>query len=165
MDRQLQDQLDESAGQEMVRRVHELSAMALCPSCGGNVGGLQHYSTCVSGIDRQLNALYSAPGVIQGRSLTARERYIEQFKSYTAKMLDITTKKNNDYGGSESPFKNFEAYGELGILVRMSDKMARLHTAIAEKRKFAVDESLADTAVDLANYAILLLCYMEAKNK
>ena len=48
-----------------------------------------------------------------------RERYLLEFKSLTAKMLEITTKKNNDYGGTSDPFKNFRSFEELGILVRM----------------------------------------------
>lgn len=89
-----------------------------------------------------------------------RERYLSEFKTLTAKMLEITTKKNNDYGGTSDPFKNFRSFEELGILVRMSDKFARLRTAIVEKRAFeVVDESVEDTCLDLANYALLLLCY------
>lgn len=88
------------------------------------------------------------------------EQYIQEFKNLTARMLDITTRKNNDYGSTTDPFKNFREFGELGILVRMSDKMARLKTAVVEKREFKVsDESVEDTALDLANYSLLLLCY------
>ena len=95
------------------------------------------------------------------RTPWTREEYLREFKALTAKMLEITTAKNNDYGGASDPFKNFRSFEELGILVRISDKMARLKTAIVEKRKFEVDESLKDTALDLANYALLLICYME----
>jgi len=89
-----------------------------------------------------------------------REDYLREFKKLTEKMLEITTKKNNDYGGTSDPFKNFRAFEELGILVRMSDKFARLKTALVEKREFEVkDETIEDTALDLANYALLLICY------
>jgi len=89
-----------------------------------------------------------------------REDYLREFQALTTKMLEITTKKNNDYGGTSDPFKNFRSFEELGILVRMSDKFARLRTAIVEKRAFEVaDESIEDTCLDLANYALLLLCY------
>ncbi|HEY6766593.1 MAG TPA: hypothetical protein VI386_17675 [Candidatus Sulfotelmatobacter sp.] len=89
-----------------------------------------------------------------------REDYLREFEKLTARMLEITKKKNNDYGGTADPFKNFRTFGELGILVRISDKFSRLLTAIQEKRKFEVDESLEDTALDLSNYALLLICYM-----
>ena len=94
------------------------------------------------------------------RTPWTREDYLREFRGLTAKMLDITTKKSSDYGGTSDPFKNFRTFEELGILVRMSDKFARLRTAIQEKRKFEVaDESVEDTCLDLANYALLLLCY------
>ena len=94
------------------------------------------------------------------RAPWTREDYLREFQALTAKMLETTTKKNNDYGGSSDPFKNFRSFEELGILVRMSDKFARLRTAIVEKRAFEVtDESVEDTCLDLANYALLLLCY------
>lgn len=90
-----------------------------------------------------------------------REEYLNDFKQCTTRMLEITTKKNNDYGGTADPFKNFREFGALGILVRMSDKFARLRTAIEEQRKFEVDESIEDTAIDLANYSLLLLGYLK----
>lgn len=94
------------------------------------------------------------------RTPWTREAYLREFQSLTTRMLEITTKKNNDYGGATDPFKNFRDFQELGILVRMSDKFARLRTAIVEKRAFeVVDESVEDTCIDLANYALLLLCY------
>lgn len=174
MDRQAQDQLDESAGQELVARLQELSSPnEKCRSCGALLGSLQHFMACGAAaplvqpqirIDPNCNGTIFCHSAYPAES-TPRSRYIARFKAYTAKMLEITTKKNNDYGGAESPFKNFSAYGSLGILVRMSDKMARLHTAIAEKRKFEVDESLEDTALDLANYAVLLLCYMQSEER
>jgi hypothetical protein len=95
-----------------------------------------------------------------GRKAWTREDYLTEFKKLTDRMLDITTKKNNDYGGAVDPFKNFRSFEELGILVRMSDKFARLRTALYEKREFQVaDETVEDTALDLANYALLLICY------
>src|ERR1017187_6655281 len=36
-----------------------------------------------------------------------REMYLREFRALTSKMLAITTKKNNDYGGANDPFKNF----------------------------------------------------------
>ena len=102
----------------------------------------------------------NAPEGAEAYGPWTRERYLEEFRSLTAKMLEITTKKNNDYGGASDPFKNFRAFEELGILVRMSDKFARLRTALVEKRELQVsDESVEDTALDLANYALLLICY------
>lgn len=89
-----------------------------------------------------------------------RSEYLAFFYSMLARMREITQKKNNDYGGAEDPFKNFREFGELGILVRMSDKWARIKTALKEKRELQVaDESVEDTILDLSIYCLLLLAY------
>ncbi len=56
-------------------------------------------------------------------------------------------------------------FGELGILVRMSDKMARLKSALHDHKEMAVsEETVEDTILDLATYAILLLSYRRGAN-
>lgn len=166
MDRQAQDQLDESAGQEMIQRIQELNGIntlfnpMVCDSCGAARSSLQHFVACgaAHGVLPTLNL------PLQGES-TPRGRYVARFKALQAKMLAITLAKNNDYGGQDDPYKNFRLDGAHGILIRAGDKMSRLRTAIVEKRKFAVDESIEDTCLDLANYALLLLCFLESEGK
>jgi ribosomal protein S27AE len=60
----------------------------------------------------------------------------------------ILIEKHHDYGED-----NLKAFGELGILVRASDKVARLKNLI-DKRAQVSDESMEDTWRDLAGYAI-----------
>lgn len=73
----------------------------------------------------------------------------------------LMTVKNADYAIDTDPFRNFRMFGELGILVRMSDKLARLRT-FSERGTLAVaDESVRDTILDLINYAVLLYGYIE----
>ena len=92
-----------------------------------------------------------------------RAQYLQQFKQITDEMYDLTSRKNNDYGGESDPWKNFRDFGELGILVRMSDKFARIKTALHEKRAFQVaDETVEDTIKDLATYSIILLLWRRA---
>jgi hypothetical protein len=89
-----------------------------------------------------------------------RKEYLENFATITEEMLALTTKKSNDYASDDDPFRNFRAFGELGILVRMSDKFARLRTALYDRKDMAVsDETVEDTVLDLATYAVLLLAY------
>ena len=69
--------------------------------------------------------------------------------------------KNQDYGADADPFRNFRSFQELGILVRLSDKLSRLRTYI-ERGDFKVqDESVKDTALDAINYVVLLLTMIE----
>lgn len=73
---------------------------------------------------------------------------------------EIYIKKNSDYGDSFT-----ETYKKLGIIsavTRISDKTNRLQNLCIDKTLLQVkDESIRDTLVDLANYAILTLMEME----
>ena len=89
-----------------------------------------------------------------------RKEYLENFAGITKEMLELTTKKSNDYASADDPFRNFRAFEEFGILVRLSDKFSRLRTALYDRKDMAVsDETVEDTILDLATYAVLLLCY------
>jgi len=94
---------------------------------------------------------------------------IPGFKETLDKMYEIHIAKNHDYAGKANPFKNFElveAVGvcsvEKGILVRMCDKMSRISNLLETEGKVA-DEKIEDTLCDLANYSVILKCYLEQK--
>ena len=73
------------------------------------------------------------------------------------KAREIMTAKNHDYAHEGDVFRNFRRYGTFGVLVRLSDKLARLDS-FEEKEEFAVaDEKLEDTIVDIINYAVIYL--------
>jgi len=85
-------------------------------------------------------------------------------------MYETMLKKNADYTGNRGAFDNFttvEKQGicstEEGILVRMQDKMCRIITLLNNEAQVK-DEAIVDTLQDLANYAIILKCYIENKN-
>jgi hypothetical protein len=107
-----------------------------------------------------------SPQAIITAQPTARKDYQTTFRECLEKMWEITSKKNSDYANEEDPFRNFREFGELGFLVRMSDKFARLKSAIVEKKDMQVsDETVEDTLLDLANYAVLLICWRRAEGK
>lgn len=63
--------------------------------------------------------------------------------------------KNQDYGANHDPFRNFREFGLFGILVRLSDKMARIRTFLERGELSVKDESVTDTIRDGINYLIL----------
>jgi hypothetical protein len=76
-------------------------------------------------------------------------------------MILIQDKKNRDYAGNEylSNFMMCEKHMGVaawkGCIIRLSDKMARIMN-IAKTEEVAVsDESVTDTLIDLAVYAII----------
>ncbi len=85
----------------------------------------------------------------------------ERFYEIVKEMVEIHDKKNRDYAGEEylSNFLMCEKHmgipGWKGCIIRLSDKMARIMN-IAKTEEVAVsDESMTDTLMDLAVYAII----------
>ncbi|MCX6059178.1 MAG: nucleotide modification associated domain-containing protein [Chloroflexi bacterium] len=52
-----------------------------------------------------------------------------------------------------------------GCLIRMSDKFIRLANVIKNPANDQVNESVEDTLIDLANYAIIAICLWREQNK
>ena len=85
----------------------------------------------------------------------SRQELYAAHRELCSSALDLMLRKNADYASSADPFRNFRMFGGLGVLVRASDKLARLRT-FEERETFSVtDESLRDTILDLINYAVI----------
>lgn len=82
----------------------------------------------------------------------------------TAGGREIMKRKNHDYASVQDPFRNFRMFGSFGVLVRMSDKIARLRS-FEENGEFKVaDESVRDTIIDLINYGIIYYAIIHEKD-
>lgn len=85
----------------------------------------------------------------------SRDQLLNLHVSLTDKARETMKAKNKDYATDTDVFRNFRLFGGLGILVRLSDKLARLRS-FEENDSFAVaDEKLEDTIMDLINYGVL----------
>ena len=80
-----------------------------------------------------------------------------QFKSITEEMLQTYIRKNHDYGDSFN--KSLDKFGLIASVVRMNDKMERIES-LTNKEALVKDESIKDTLLDLANYAIMTIVWM-----
>lgn len=104
-----------------------------------------------------------------------RAEYLSFHRDCCDKMIAITAKKNADYtGGSDgdSAFSNFSevevlsiASTEQGFLTRISDKFARIRAFVKKGVLLVPDESVEDTLLDMANYAILMAGYIKDKRE
>lgn len=81
------------------------------------------------------------------------------FKTYTDKLAATLEQKNQAYGDSFT--KSIEKYGLSVIGIRLSDKYNRIEHLITNNELKENDESLKDTLLDTAGYAILGLKYLE----
>lgn len=74
------------------------------------------------------------------------------FKDVLEHMHSIYSRKNADYGNSFS--KSYEEFGLVSPVIRLSDKVERLKT-LCNKEAQVKDESIIDTLIDIAVYAVL----------
>lgn len=82
------------------------------------------------------------------------------FREITDYMYQIYEKKNADYGDSFS--KTFDGFGLTASAIRINDKTERFKKLIKQEAQVQ-DESIKDTLLDLANYAVLTLMEMSKK--
>jgi len=88
-------------------------------------------------------------------SAISRSELLVLHNELSAKARELMTKKNHDYAVEQDVFRNFRTFGTLGVLVRLSDKLARLRS-FEENNVFKVtDEALIDTILDTINYAVI----------
>ena len=74
-------------------------------------------------------------------------------------LTETYEKKNADYGNS---FENsLDKHGLIAGIVRMDDKMSRLISLNSKNEQLVLDESMRDTLMDLANYAIMSVMWLD----
>lgn len=72
-----------------------------------------------------------------------------------AELTALYERKNHDYGDSFG--KSFKEYGMAMPCIRLEDKLNRLKALTRNGNQQVNDESIDDTLMDLANYAIMTL--------
>lgn len=90
----------------------------------------------------------------------------QRLAEYGVKVVSTLIRKNNDYGGSAWQRPELADHLSPGdaILVRLSDKLARLKKLLKSNRA-EVAESINDTLLDAAGYFILLVAKPEDSNE
>lgn len=87
----------------------------------------------------------------------------EIYKRLLQEKYDVYIRKNADYGNSFED--QFNEYGLLSGIIRLDDKLRRLKQLRNSEAKVK-DESIRDTALDMANYADMLVMALDkTKNK
>lgn len=87
----------------------------------------------------------------------------QQFKNICEEMLTTFERKNHDYGDSFT--QTVDKFGLIASGVRMHDKLERFVTLAQKDISMKVDESMRDTLLDLANYAIMTVMYIDDEIK
>ena len=94
----------------------------------------------------------------------------ERFYELLEDMKRTHDAKRHDYASTEDVFANF-IHCEIagipawkGVAVRISDKFSRIMGFARKERLEVKDESIKDTLVDMANYALISLILYEEDN-
>lgn len=90
-----------------------------------------------------------------------------RFYKLLEEIADLHSRKNHDYSRAEDPLSNFRMSEQLGIdawkgvLVRMSDKWARIQQLANGKEP--KNESLRDSLIDNAVYSLICVLLLEER--
>ena len=78
-------------------------------------------------------------------------------------MNGLYERKNHDYGNSFS--ETFRKLGIISAATRMLDKMNRIVSLVTKDQQKVNDESLRDTLIDIANYAVMTIMEIDKKKE
>lgn len=82
------------------------------------------------------------------------------FNTLLDQIKDTHEKKNHDYGNSFA--KSMDEFGMPAAAIRLSDKLNRFKSLIKSEAQVK-DESIEDTLLDMAAYAIMTVEYLKKK--
>lgn len=89
---------------------------------------------------------------------------VERHSQICNYLNNLYERKNNDYNDSFG--KSYKEYGVTMSCIRLEDKLNRLKALTVHNKKQEVeDESIQDTLMDLANYAIMTIIEMDIENE
>ena len=79
-----------------------------------------------------------------------------KYSNILKRMDDTHTRKNNDYG--DAAYQGYKELGDAYYIVQLHNKLSRLKSlTVNRKTQMVKDESIDDTLLDMANYAIMFL--------
>lgn len=94
------------------------------------------------------------------RAMTEDER---RHKKILDEMADTFSKKNSDYGNAfEEILDDFGASYAVG---RLKEKLKRLTQLVVSNKQEVRDESIEDTLLDMANYAVLTIMWLQKQKE
>lgn len=82
---------------------------------------------------------------------------LERHREICEEIHDLYEEKNHDYGDSFA--KGFREYGLIMPVIRLEDKFNRFKQLV-DREGLVKNESVEDTLIDLANYAIMTVLEM-----
>ena len=110
-------------------------------------------------VDRAYNLMFpTTEPTIKGDKPTS----VEQHMGIAVELNQLYEKKNKDYG--DSFHTSFVEEGMAMARIRLGDKLSRFKTLTKNNQQEVKDESIRDTLIDLANYAIMTVMEIDRKD-
>lgn len=94
-----------------------------------------------------------------GAVLNIHTEKVKRHEEICKELNALYSKKNHDYG--DSFHQTFLEEGMAMARIRLGDKFSRFKTLTKSGDQKISDESIRDTLIDLANYAIMTVMEME----
>lgn len=91
------------------------------------------------------------------------QQKVNAFEDVTINLRNLYDAKNRDYGDSFG--QSFQKWGLPMSCIRLGDKLNRLESFAQKKDMQVDDESVEDTLMDMANYAIMTLVEVNMRKK
>lgn len=101
-------------------------------------------------------------GLMDLGSRPALSDNVQSFMDITTDMAKTYAAKNHDYGNSFE--QSCDKFGIIASVVRLGDKMNRIESLVTKKAEVK-EESIKDTLLDLANYAITTVMWLNQQPK
>ena len=90
------------------------------------------------------------------------EPNVIQHQQVLVELNRLYARKNHDYG--DSFHRTFEKWGLPMAAIRLEDKLQRFVTLIRAESQVK-DESIRDTLIDLANYAVMTVMELDREEE
>ena len=94
--------------------------------------------------------------------MTTTKTKVQMHREICEEINDLYARKNHDYG--DSFHQTFVEEGMAMARIRLGDKFNRFKTLSRNEEQKVNDESIRDTLIDLANYAIMTVLEMEVSD-
>lgn len=119
--------------------------------------------TVVAGQPSKATTAPIAAVVWTERTVNLMELKAEMHAQICSELHELYEAKNADYGDAFS--RTFYEYGMVAPLLRMEDKLSRLKSLHRKGVQQIKQESMRDTLIDLANYAIMTVMELDAQEE
>lgn len=133
-----------------------MATIKKCMSCGEQYEASSLFDAFCEKCKKEFNKK-----VKEVRNFETDENVIKH-RVVCTELNSLYSKKNKDYGNSFT--KTYEEFGLTMSAIRLNDKLERFKRLIKNDNEVK-DESIRDTLIDLANYAIMTVMEMDKNER